>query len=107
MDRRPDLIRPLWETELEDAVEALSGAERQSAGGGRTAIRPTGSRTCGDHFTGRRRNPGYKVGRVFDLLSTAGLGGPSEAEGILARRRLPLCGHKGKRIKSSSLQNSF
>jgi hypothetical protein len=48
-------------TELEDAVESLRNSEGHGGGVGRAAIGPACGGTCGDHFPGRRGEPGYEV----------------------------------------------
>src|ERR1039457_88725 len=50
----------LWGTELEDAIESLRNSEGHGCGVERAAIGPACSGTCGDHFPGRRGEPGYK-----------------------------------------------
>ena len=71
-------------TEFENSVESLSITKGQGCGAGRAAIDPACGGTRGGHFPGRRGEPGYKVRRVFDLISGASGGGPSQCEGILS-----------------------
>ena len=74
----------LWGTEFENSVESLRVTKGQGCGAGRAAIGPACGGTRGGHFPGRRGEPGYKVRRVFDLISGASGGGPSQGEGILS-----------------------
>src|ERR1017187_6510946 len=94
-------------TKLEDAVESLRNSERYGCGVGRAAVGPACGGTRGDHFAGGGGKPGYKISRVFDLISAASRGVPSQAESALSRQSLNMERHKRQRDKARLLQTAL